>query len=101
MLRSLEQQQCASPASGNAGYEQRDQYARRRVQPLEIGDGAGRRAGPQSDCVGRVGGYCGDAGRNNNAGNEMKLPPPASAFSAPAIPAAMSRKMAWLKCKPI
>jgi len=31
--------------------------------------------------------------RNNNAGKEMKLPPPANAFSAPAIPPAKSKKM--------
>jgi hypothetical protein len=31
---------------------------------------------------------------NKSAGKEMKLPPPANAFNAPAIPAANNRKMA-------
>jgi hypothetical protein len=31
--------------------------------------------------------------RNNSAGKEMKLPPPANAFSAPAIAAAKSKMM--------
>jgi len=31
---------------------------------------------------------------NNSAGKEMKLPPPAIAFSVPAIPAAKNRMMA-------
>jgi hypothetical protein len=30
---------------------------------------------------------------NNSAGKDMKLPPPANAFSVPAIPAAKSKKM--------
>ena len=36
---------------------------------------------------------------NSSAGNEMKLPPPATAFSVPPITAVTNRKMAWLKCK--
>ena len=35
----------------------------------------------------------------NSAGNEIKVPPPATAFSVPPITAAKNRKMAWLKCK--
>jgi hypothetical protein len=31
---------------------------------------------------------------NKSAGKEMKLPPPATAFSVPAMPAAKNRKMA-------
>jgi hypothetical protein len=31
----------------------------------------------------------------------MKLPPPASAFSVPAIPAARKRRTAPLKCNPM
>jgi hypothetical protein len=38
--------------------------------------------------------------RNKRAGKEMKLPPPASAFSVPATAAAKNRNMAWMKCKP-
>jgi hypothetical protein len=33
----------------------------------------------------------------SNAGNEMKLPPPATEFSAPATNAAQNRKTGWLK----
>src|SRR5712691_3415140 len=39
--------------------------------------------------------------RNKSAGKDMKLPPPANAFSVPAIPAAKSKKMVCPKCKPI
>src|SRR6266849_1634640 len=39
--------------------------------------------------------------RNKSAGKDMKLPPPASAFNAPAIPAANSKKVVCPKCKPI
>ena len=35
----------------------------------------------------------------SRAGNETKLPPPATAFSVPAIAAAKNRRMAWLRCK--
>ncbi len=35
----------------------------------------------------------------SKAGKETKLPPPATAFSVPAIAAAKNRKMAWLKCR--
>jgi len=32
--------------------------------------------------------------RNKRAGKDTKLPPPANAFNAPAIPAATSKKIA-------
>jgi hypothetical protein len=36
---------------------------------------------------------------NSRTGKETKLPPPATAFSVPAIAAAKKRRMAWLKGK--
>src|SRR6516164_7706805 len=36
----------------------------------------------------------------SRAGNDTKLPPPATAFNVPAIAAAKNRRMAWLRCKP-
>ena len=36
---------------------------------------------------------------NSSAGKEMKLPPPANAFSVPAMTAAKNKKMAWARCK--
>src|SRR5712691_8766850 len=38
---------------------------------------------------------------NKSAGKDMKLPPPANAFSVPAITAAKSKKMVCPKCIPI
>jgi hypothetical protein len=35
---------------------------------------------------------------NSRTGNETKLPPPATAFSVPAIAAAKNSKMGWVKC---
>src|SRR6516164_5190435 len=36
----------------------------------------------------------------SRAGKDTKVPPPARAFSVPAIAAAKNRRMAWLRCKP-
>ena len=36
----------------------------------------------------------------SRAGKDTKVPPPATAFSVPAIAAAKNRRMAWLRCKP-
>ena len=36
---------------------------------------------------------------NNSTGKDTKLPPPATAFSVPAIAAAKNSRMVWAKCK--
>lgn len=45
--------------------------------------------------------FASTAGRpkNSRTGKEIKLPPPATALSVPAIAAATNSRMAWLKCK--
>lgn len=91
-MRRAEQDARAEDASDDADEkEEREEAARVWSEGVAVGDGAGDGAGKSAAVLVALAAI-GAMPVKSNAGKEMKLPPPATALSRPAISAAKNRR---------